>query len=129
MADSKQAKLEAELKAWQEHANSAAVRIRQIESELQTLVVPPPPDGMMLNVHVKFFTSPHTYDFLIKHVPGKGYYTTGSLPENSYFPSWTAMLEYFNKDDVEWRTQFFPVQKSILVPGYGGRKNNSGMVF
>jgi len=122
MADSKKAKLEVELRAWEEHAESAAVRIKQIKAELKAASIPAaPPAGSNLMVEVQFDYNPNTYQFLIKHVPLRGYYTTGALPRNSFFATWAELWAYFNSDDVVRRSEFHVLLQSPF-PGnrYGG---------
>ena len=66
---------------------------------------PPAPDnGSWLTVMVKFFASPHWYRFLIMHVPGKGYYTTGQA-DNGFFPTWEKLWEYLDGPEVQYRSQ------------------------
>jgi hypothetical protein len=119
---SKKLALEQELDAWTKHAESAAVRIKQIEAELKAVSVPaPPPGGTTLEVEVQFALNPNTYKFVIMSVPGKGYYTTGTLPENSFFATWAKLWDYFNSDDVVRRSEFHVLLPSPFPSNrYGG---------
>lgn len=119
-------KIDAEIDALNEVVASVTKRIDELAKKKEALDLPEePPAKSSLVVFVKFHTAPSTYEFLLKHVPGKGYYTTGSLEENKFFPSWAAVLEYFNKDDVQWRTEFFAIDRVLFRPGYGKRVSRS----
>jgi len=93
-----------------EHANT---RIKELTEKLKAIEVPPaPPANARLSVEVQFALNPNVYEFLIKCVPNKGYYTTGTLSSNSYFPTWAALWAYFNSEDVVRRTPFQIMSKA-----------------
>ena len=119
---SKKQKLEQELEVWTGHAKMANENIERVEAELKALSIPAaPPAGTMMKVEVQFFHNPNTYEYLIKSVPGKGYYTTGTLAKNSYFATWPALWAYFNSEDVVRRSEFKVLLESPFPSNrYGG---------
>lgn len=103
---------------FEDTAATVAEQLANLRKELALLETPAPPPASRLTVSVKFWSSPYVYRYLILHVPGKGYYTTGSMDENKYFATWEDMLAYFNKDDVERRSAFSVL--TLSSQSYGG---------
>ena len=105
------------ISVYEDTAANVAGQLAKLREELAMLETPEPKPGSWLTVEVKFHSSPYWYRYLILHVPGKGYYTTGSMDENKYFASWKEMLAYFNKDDVEKRSMFSVLTMTSLSHG------------
>ena len=111
-------KMDEDLAVWQETVAMANKKVAEIRNQIAALNSPPPEDGVWLTMEVKFLTAPDWYRFLIMHVPGKGYYTTGTMGENQFFATWEEVLAYFSKDDVEKRTPFTAL--TMTNKSYGG---------
>ncbi len=128
-AMTKAMKIQFEIETLRRFITDTEDRIEELDAKLKALTTPPaPPPGSWLTVEVKFHSSPHWYRYLILHVPTKGYYTTGSMEENKFFPTWKDLIEYFNKDDVEKRSPFHTVE--LIGDAYGGsivRSNYDGI--
>ena len=77
---------------------------RKLAEAEKSAVPPAPAAGSWMTVTVKFTNSPHWYRYLIMHVPGKGYYTTGTTADNGWFPTWARLWEYLNGPDVQSRS-------------------------
>jgi hypothetical protein len=113
-------RLKEQIGVWKDTAALANEKIAELTAMLETTGLPPmPPQSAMLAVRVRFYNNPNDYQFLIKHVPFKGYYTTGTLPENSFFPSWEKLWAYFNSPDVVYRTNMVEVKESSFSWGAG----------
>jgi hypothetical protein len=94
------------------------VRLAELKEALRKANIPNRPvDGTAFEVIVKFTTSPHRYRFLFIHVPGKGYYSTGTLPENQFFATWEKLWAYLDSDEVESRTALMYVRGFAPVRG------------
>lgn len=120
MSLSKADKIRAEIDAMRTVACEVSKKISELLEALKQAETPAPPPGVWMTVEVKFHTSIHWYRYLILHVPGKGYYTTGSLDENKHFATWQALLAYFNKDDIEMRSAFSEIEFASPHRTYGG---------
>ncbi len=120
MAISEADKIKEQIAVWQDTAATANQKIAELRGRLEKANIPPmPPIGVTLSVEVQFEHNPNRYRFIIKHVPFKGYYTTGALPENSFFPSWEKLWAYFNSPDVVFRTGMVEMKESSYVWGQG----------
>lgn len=84
----------------------ATARVEIIRRKLKAAraeVVPAEPTSPWLAVEVQYEENGAWYMYLILHVPGRGYYTTGVKGENSYFATWADLWRYFNSEDIHQR--------------------------
>lgn len=69
----------------------------------------------VFQVVLKFRGDRQKYRFLFLHVPDKGYYSTGTTPDNGYFPTWEALWDYLDSDEVEERGALLYMRPSAPV--------------
>lgn len=89
---------------------------RKIAEAEKSAVPPAPAAGSWMTVTVKFTNSPHWYRYLIMHVPGKGYYTTGATADNGFFPTWAKLWAYLDGDEVQYRSDITLID---IIPSRG----------
>jgi hypothetical protein len=99
------AQIETELKAHKKVMELTEARMRVLMQDLAALEeIPPAPTDSWLTVSLQFEPAGPLYRFLILHVHDKGYYTTGSRGDNSFFATWADLWKYLNSEDIYSRS-------------------------
>lgn len=105
---------EAELKVLNELRDELNARAAKLRKEIRDRVPEPGPESDAFAIDVKFSTRGKPYRFLLLRTPG-GWYTTGRAPENSFFPTWAALVAWLEGPDVAWHSALISLSMHQIV--------------
>ncbi|QWY82805.1 hypothetical protein PP641_gp065 [Arthrobacter phage SilentRX] len=71
--------------------------------------------GDAFAIDVKYSTRGTRYRFLFQRGPKGGWFSTGQKSDNSYFPTWDALVDWLNGPDVAWYSSMVALNMGPIV--------------
>lgn len=71
--------------------------------------------GDAFAIDVKYSTRGTRYRFLFQRGPKGGWFSTGQKSDNSYFPTWDALVDWLNGPDVAWHSALVALNMGPIV--------------